>query len=194
MMQRIEPALFASKFRGTLLGVLVGDCCGLPFEFEGPTNASSAAVIKNNLDKLEGEYFKAPVKSYSDDTAMTKALVSTLLAGYTQKELAKNFTKEFFKAPNRGYGRGVITVFEKLKGSKFVDPTGPAKEQFFGNGSYGNGGAMRVAPIALYCWNNLEEMTRMVRETTEITHTVRLGSNSIEESVLNFNLYIFSIV
>lgn len=169
-MQRLEPALLAAKFRGTLLGALVGDCCGLPFEFDGSTTPT---LVKQNLDKLEGEYFKSPVKQYSDDTAQTKVLASTLLAGYSQKKLAKNLTKEYFKEPSRGYGHGVITVFQKLKGSKFADPTGPAKEQFFGNGSYGNGGAMRVSPLVLYFWNNIEEMTKMVRETTEVTHTVR---------------------
>lgn len=171
-MQRIDPTLLASKFRGVLLGVLVGDCCGLPFEFDGGPSAASASLIKRNLDKLEGEYFKAPVKQFSDDTAMTRVLASTLLSGYTQKELAKNFAKEYFKEPSRGYGNGVITVFQKLKGKKFADPTGPAREQFYGAGSFGNGGAMRVAPVALYCWNNLEELTRLARETTEITHTV----------------------
>lgn len=174
-MQRIEPALLASKFRGTLLGVLVGDCCGLPFENESESSTSSPATIKQNLDKLEGEYFKSPVKSYSDDTAMTKVLASTLITGYTQKELAKNFTKEFFKDFNRGYGGSVVTVFEKLKGSKFFHPTGPASEQFHGSGSLGNGGAMRISPVALYCWNNLDELIKLTKDATEVTHTVNIN-------------------
>ncbi len=32
-------------------------------------------------------------------------------------------------------------------------PHGPASQQFDGQGSYGNGGAMRIAPAALYGYN-----------------------------------------
>lgn len=175
-MQRIEPTLLASKFRGALLGALVGDCCGLPFEFDGGPNLAQQGLIKQNLNKLEGEYFKAPVKQYSDDTAMTKVLASTLISRYNQKELAKNFTKEFFKEPSRGYGQGVMSVFKKLKGTKFTNPTGPAMEQFFGEGSHGNGAAMRISPVSLFCWDNLDELTRLVIETSHITHTVSVIS------------------
>ena len=52
--------------------------------------------------------------------------------------------------PNRGYGGGVIDVFKKLRGQEeFSEPLQPAREQFDGTGSYGNGAAMRVHPVAL---------------------------------------------
>jgi len=58
--------------------------------------------------------------------------------------------EEFLKEPNRGYGANVITVFEALKREKCQNPYGPAERQFDGNGSYGNGGAMRISPAALF--------------------------------------------
>lgn len=128
-LHKIESALLAKKIRGTLLGVLVGDCCGLPFEFE---EVILPVVVRQNLDTLEGPYFKSPYRQYSDDTAMTKALATTLVGDYSQKELAKNFTREFFAEPHRGYGAGIATVFQKLRASKFSDLTGPAREQFMG--------------------------------------------------------------
>lgn len=51
--------------------------------------------------------------------------------------------------PDRGYGAGVITVFKKLLNPKCRDVYEPARAQFNGKGSYGNGGAMRVAGISL---------------------------------------------
>ena len=52
--------------------------------------------------------------------------------------------------PNRGYGGGVIDVFKKLRRQEgFSEPLQPAREQFDGTGSYGNGAAMRVHPVAL---------------------------------------------
>jgi len=52
--------------------------------------------------------------------------------------------------PSRGYGGNVVTVFESLKLENCQDPYGPAERQFEGKGSYGNGGAMRISPGALF--------------------------------------------
>ena len=68
-------------------------------------------------------------------------------------------------------------MFAKLRSRKFDDPFGPAKEQFNGQGSYGNGGAMRISPIALYCFQNLDTMIDTAVKTTKITHTHPLGIN-----------------
>lgn len=48
-------------------------------------------------------------------------------------------------------------VFEKLKKTNYKDPFEPAKQQFDGHGSYGNGGAMRVAPSALFYPKDLDK-------------------------------------
>ena len=87
-----------------------------------------------------------------------------------------NFVKEFYKNPRRGYGGGVIDVFRKLRDSRCKEPLRPAREQFNGNGSYGNGGAMRVAPIALFYHNaSIQDVAEMARKSAEITHTHREG-------------------
>jgi len=60
------------------------------------------------------------------------------------------FTEEFFRESNRGYGGSIPAVFKQLRDTEFSDPFGPAARQFDGSGSYGNGGAMRIAPAALF--------------------------------------------
>jgi poly(ADP-ribose) glycohydrolase ARH3 len=50
-----------------------------------------------------------------------------------------------------------------------------AKAQFGGSGSYGNGGAMRVAPVALWAYPDLDETIRLARETAKVTHTHPVG-------------------
>ena len=59
------------------------------------------------------------------------------------------FTEEFFANPQRGYGASVFVVFNKLQNSGYTDVFTPAREQFNGAGSYGNGAAMRTSPAAL---------------------------------------------
>ncbi|XP_053670489.1 ADP-ribosylhydrolase ARH3-like [Anopheles nili] len=175
----LEKSFMLSKFRGTLLGALVGDCCGAPFEGQ-PMDSGSKLILKKNLDKLEGPAFTAPYKKYTDDTAMTIQTAKAFLdpKGYSQKLLAKNYVVEFFKEPNRGYGAAVGEVFQKLRQTKLSDPTGPAMAQFNGSGSYGNGAAMRISPVALFCSNkSTEELLRLVKETSAVTHTNVLGVN-----------------
>jgi ADP-ribosylglycohydrolase len=72
-----------------------------------------------------------------------------------------------------------------LRAQKFEDPFGPAKEQFNGGGSYGNGGAMRVAPLALFCHSDYKELIDLVRQSAEITHTHKQGYNG---TILQVNL------
>jgi len=67
------------------------------------------------------------------------------------------FVSEFYKEPDRGYGGSIAAVFSKLEKSGCSDPFLPAKEQFDGQGSFGNGGAMRISPTALYGYNLSEE-------------------------------------
>ena len=64
--------------------------------------------------------------------------------------LLDRFVEEFFRQPDRGYGGNVIGVFNALKQENCQNPYGPAERQFDGNGSYGNGGAMRISPAALF--------------------------------------------
>lgn len=71
----------------------------------------------------------------------------------------------------------VKQVFQKLRANKFADILKPASEQFNGQGSLGNGGAMRVAPIALFSCHDYDEMIKMARDETSLTHTHSLGIN-----------------
>lgn len=108
---------------------------------------------------------------------MMKSVAKSLIeAGeLNQIHMAKLFVKEYFSEPNRGYGQNVIEVFKKLRKNKFHDVCEPAQEQFAGSGSYGNGGAMRIAPVALYFYNNYDGMVDAAKKSTEITHTNPIG-------------------
>lgn len=122
----------------------------------------------------------APEKAYSDDSIMTKSVARTLIEhrNIDQPAMCKHFVREFLRDPHRGYGEAVVTVFRKLRQTRFLHPERPAAEQFGGTGSFGNGGAMRVAPVALFCHGRpVEELIDMVSEATRPTHTNALGLN-----------------
>ncbi|PIO26776.1 hypothetical protein AB205_0044350 [Aquarana catesbeiana] len=136
-----------NRFRGALLGALMGDCIGALFEGESSLSSTSVRAVLENLDKGG----KPKVLTYTDDTAMTRSMVQSFLENkeFDAKDLADRFTKEYFSDPGRGYGAGVTQVFEKLYSGEYSDIFTPAKEQFNGKGSYGNGAAMRAMAIPL---------------------------------------------
>lgn len=68
-------------------------------------------------------------------------------------------------------------MFQKLRSNKFSEILKPASEQFNGQGSLGNGGAMRIAPIALFSCHDYDRMIEMTREETKLTHTHNFGIN-----------------
>ncbi|XP_060531177.1 ADP-ribosylhydrolase ARH3-like [Cylas formicarius] len=168
--------LLKGKFRGAMLGSLLGDCLGAPFESQ---EFISKVILQRYLDKLEDPEFKSPFKKYTDDTAMMKSVAKFLVEkpDGDYRYIAKLFVEEFFQSPGRGYGQNVVNVFRKLKNSKYEDIFKPAQKQFGGLGSYGNGGAMRIAPIALFYHSDYENMVRVASESTKITHSNVLGIN-----------------
>ena len=84
---------------------------------------------------------------------------------------------EFYAHPRRGYGSNITDVFKVLKRENCKDPYGPGRLQFAGRGSYGNGSAMRIAPVALFCHSNSDEAMRIAYKSSLITHTNELCYN-----------------
>ncbi|KAM3833893.1 ADP-ribosylhydrolase ARH3-like [Diretmus argenteus] len=137
-----------SRFRGALVAAVLGDCIG--GEFEGAEEVPMENVLRH-LSSLDDDTKGDGILEYSDDTAMSRCVVQSLLtrAGFDEQDMARRFAKEYSVSPGRGYGSGVIQVLKKLSSPQLSDVFQPARDQFNGRGSFGNGGAMRVAPFAL---------------------------------------------
>lgn len=174
-----------SKFRGALIGSLVGDCFGAPFEsLASKTNSGSVLELIERMSKDETK-----VLSYTDDTAMTIATCESLIKnkGLDPRDLARGYSETYFKEPNRGYGAAVRTVFKSLQASKFQDPYGPAASQFNGSGSFGNGAAMRCAGIGLFSKRtglSEQKTVELTDKCSRITHSHKHGVNGANLLVL----------
>ena len=143
-----------NKYRGTLVGALVGDCLGA--NYEGVSSVIPFGEVTDyTMSRIKNK--KDPIR-YTDDSAMTRAICKSLLEQkrYNNRSMAVEFVKEFFKDPTRGYGQAVGKVFERLRDDDPEDITFPARCQFDGQGSYGNGAAMRISPLALFSKNSQE--------------------------------------
>ena len=83
--------------------------------------------------------------------------------------LAKRFARRFERDPERGYGKMTrIQLREINDGAKWRDT---AANAFGGQGSKGNGSAMRVAPLGAYFAEDLERCAEEARISSGVTHT-----------------------
>ncbi|KAM4543160.1 ADP-ribosylhydrolase ARH3 [Odontesthes bonariensis] len=164
-----------SRFRGALVAAVLGDCVG--GEFEGAEEVPMESVLQH-LSSLDDETKGNGILEYSDDTAMARCVVQSLLtrAGFDEQDMARRFAKEYGASPGRGYGSGVIQVLKKLASPQLSDVYQPARDQFNGRGSFGNGGAMRAAPFAL-AFPNLADVKRFACLGAMLTHSCSLGYN-----------------
>lgn len=153
------------RFRGLMVGTAVGDCLGRPVE-------GHRTVGKGYIEEILGS---PPSLIYTDDTAMTMVVAESLLAsdGFEGSDMALRFAEEYSNQPHRGYGRSVVQVFMKV--SRGVPWAEAARSQFGGQGSYGNGAAMRVAPVALWAFPEVEDAAVLAGETAKTTHTHPAG-------------------
>ncbi len=151
-----------SRYRGALLGVVVGDALGAPLE------GHAGPVPPERVRGLEEDHVEL---LYTDDTAMTIALAESLLerGELDQDHLAARFVAHFRREPHRGYGPGTARLLDELAAGAGWRPTAAA--QFGGQGSFGNGAAMRVAPIALHAAGDLFRVAALARRSAVVTHT-----------------------
>lgn len=148
-----------------MLGLAVGDCLGRPVE--GWASVPDAYI---------GEVLAEPRSMvYTDDTAMALVLARSLLEcdGFSGAHMSMAFAEEYEDASFRGYGRNVVEVFRQVRAGHRWDEA--AARQFGGQGSYGNGAAMRVAPVALWAYPDVEATAGLAAETALVTHTHPVG-------------------
>lgn len=149
------------RFRGCLAGVAVGDALGAPFE-------GSAAVTEEEWTRVAGATDRM---RFTDDTHMTFGVIEALLAtdDFDGDNMARIFIRDYDAEPWRGYGPGPPQVFDRIKGG--VRWNIAARESHAGRGSHGNGAAMRVAPVGLRYFYDLERVADIARKSASITHT-----------------------
>jgi len=154
------------KFSGSLLGTYVGDALGMPVE------GYSHHSIKSQFDRVD-QMMEARLGkgTYTDDTEMMIATAESLLAckGFDGTHMAGCFLNNFH--PERGYGAGTIRALSLIKSGIAWDR---AASMIFNGGSFGNGAAMRIAPIGVFYYNN-HLLRTIAGEASLITHAHLLG-------------------
>lgn len=112
---------------------------------------------------------------WTDDTAMALGIVEVLEAHEQihQDELARIFADRFHRDADRGYGPGQQQLLAEIHRGEYW--LAKSTELFNGAGSYGNGGAMRAAPVGAYFADDMSQVIEQAKLSAEVTHTHREG-------------------
>ncbi len=155
------------RFRGCLLGLAVADALGGRFEGQSPE-----AICERFASVDELMAYPKDELWYTDDTQMAIGVAEALVecGGIQENSLCRMFVDNY--VPSRGYGRGARAVLEAMEERK--DHRRVAAEYFPG-GSYGNGAAMRVAPVGLYFRDDFLQLWEHARLSSLPTHVHPLG-------------------
>jgi ADP-ribosylglycohydrolase len=150
-----------ARVRLALDGLSVGDAFGERF-FVSPAMAVSLIVERA---------IPAAPWHYTDDTEMALGIAEVLdqHQRIDQDALAEVFARRFRARPGRGYGRKAIEILTAIgAGESWRDVSHGA---FGGEGSMGNGGAMRAAPVGAYfAGDGAERVVREAAASAEVTH------------------------
>jgi ADP-ribosylglycohydrolase len=108
---------------------------------------------------------------WTDDTALALALlrVLTVHGQVLQQELAEEFATMYAADPYRNYGSGMHELLPKL-GQDPGNWATYARTLFGGQGSLGNGAAMRAAPLGAWFRQDPELAVAQAALAAEVTH------------------------
>ncbi|MGP4017135.1 ADP-ribosylglycohydrolase family protein [Saccharopolyspora sp. 5N708] len=163
-MNSTGPPPAHDRARGLFTGVVLGDAMGAVFEGEPSVSELTLREFERSKDQLH----------YTDDTVLTIAVAEHLLerarcGGHLldEGELAAALTCAWNREPWRGFASSAVGLFEQLdSGMPWRDA---AVSVFRGQGSFGNGGAMRCAPVALAA-QSAHHAAELGRRTASVTH------------------------
>jgi ADP-ribosyl-[dinitrogen reductase] hydrolase len=157
-----------NKIKGAMLGVIVGDALGVPFEFNSKKDLEKEPVN----DMIGFGTFNLPPGSWSDDSSMTLCLLEILVEEYNLKKIADNFVAWIMKfkwtpyAKVFGIGSTTAQAIQNIRRGIPLERCGLTEE-----GSNGNGSLMRILPLL---WHLLDKdiytRYKIIKEVSSITH------------------------
>jgi len=144
-----------------MIGVIGGDIIGSHYE-RNKTKNKDFNLFSNN--------------HFTDDTVMTMAIANAILTNTSYKENIIYFGRKYFEV---GYGSSFRSWLQgssniEIKHSTSWDDNSllvdiSDENSFQPYNSWGNGSAMRVAPIA-YAFNTLDKVMEEAKKSAEVTH------------------------
>jgi ADP-ribosyl-[dinitrogen reductase] hydrolase len=156
----------ADRYRGSLLGLAVGDALGTAVEFSPP---GSFAPI---TDMVGGGPFKLEPGQWTDDTSMALCLAASLVEcdGFNVRDQMDRYCRwaidGYMSSTGKCFDVG-LTVHDALsRYEKTGDPMAGSTDV----NAAGNGSLMRLAPVVLFYHPDREAAIHYAAESSKTTH------------------------
>lgn len=126
------------RFRATILGAVLGDCLGAPYEFKAPDQIAAMGGVD---DTFHESVFGHPAGAGTDDSELTRVLGDSLVAvgGYSQPDHARRLVEWYDGNP--------LDVGARTSDSIVAWKFGEAPTRR--DSAQGNGSLMAISPLAL---------------------------------------------
>lgn len=120
------------------------------------------------MPRIRARELAPPPWPWTDDTHMALTIVEMLLAdgAIDRSVLVGRFAERM--DPHRKYGVGAFNLLMAIREGKNWETE--ATNLFGGMGSFGNGAAMRAAPLGAYFADDLERVVDEARRASDVTH------------------------
>jgi ADP-ribosyl-[dinitrogen reductase] hydrolase len=162
------------KLQGGLIGLLVGDALGVPYEFCPPERIPSKVSIEfSPPPEFQRAHYGVPSGTWSDDGAQALCLLASLIdcRKVDPEDLSKRFLRWYLEGylavDNRIFDVGTHTsrVLESIRNGM------PALEAgTLGREARGNGSLMRSLPLALWHQGTDAELVTDAHLQSRVTH------------------------
>jgi poly(ADP-ribose) glycohydrolase ARH3 len=163
-----------SKYIGCIVGLILGDALCAPYE---------GGVLERGLWRFIGKTKNGKLR-FTDDTQMSMDVAESLIQqnGIDQDHLAIMFSNGYDWS--RGYGPEAGRILKNIRNGKNWRTINKRK---YPDGSFGNGAAMRVAPISLF-YRDKNSLFEKVKKVSEITHAHPLAVEGAWIIALSINM------
>lgn len=144
-----------------LRGLALGDAFGETWLLR------PAAVLETALAQ---RWLPAGPWPWTDDTAMALSVLRVLdeHGRIDQDALAEAFATSYAADPFRSYGGSMHKVLRAIGDGRPWEPV--TRDQFGGMGSWGNGAAMRVAPLGAFFAADVDTVVAEAARSAAVTH------------------------
>lgn len=154
------------RFRGSLLGLAIGDAVGTTVEFMARGSFAPVAGMTG------GGPFNLQAGQWTDDTSMALCLAASLIEQNSFD--ARDQMARYCRWAEQGYlsstgscfdiGGTVRTALRRFRqtGDPFAGSTSPD--------TAGNGSIMRLAPVPIWCHPDIDAAERLAAESSRTTH------------------------
>lgn len=157
-----------TRVEGCLLGAVVGDSLG------GRVEGMQVGAVRDRYPDSASLAALTP-GAYGAATEMTVAVAESLaeFPDFSGPDMARRLCAR--RSAGRAYGQGTVTALERLGRGAAWNEAGLAVGGV-GRTSYGNGAAIRSAPVGLLFGDDVDMLRWVAEEGAGITHAHTLGA------------------